>query len=356
MRIMVKTENGWRAAVNKPYDAEVKLQDLLYNDPDLIPFDELGIKEQAERLTVKELGLPGSGATDVLVIDGNGGITLIECKLAYNAEAKRAVVGQLLEYAAHLWRMPVETFEDLVRRRRGKSLTELMGLEGEGLSTFRRALHETLAAGAFTLLVATDALDEQMRRIIEYLSAIAHDRLRLFALEVAYFSDHGVQVAVPHVYGLERSSVPPPRPTWDERKFFEVLQKNTSPEVVAVSRSLLILCTELGEPQWGAGKVDGSFACRVVREDGTDLSVFAVDTSGRLWLNLDPYLTAKKLPPEIVERYRSKLMDNPKLRPLSNDKYSKSFRIKDAFAASDAPEQFAQAVHDLIGHWKSRMG
>ena len=73
-----------------------------------------------------EFGLPGSGNTDVLAFSPDGDIAVVECKLAANAESKRKVIGQILEYAAYLWGMDYEEVDKRVRRLRGEGLAELI--------------------------------------------------------------------------------------------------------------------------------------------------------------------------------------------------------------------------------------
>ncbi|MGA7087967.1 MAG: hypothetical protein WB116_06790 [Candidatus Dormiibacterota bacterium] len=52
----------------------------------------------------------GSGYADLLAIAPTGDLAIIELKLASNAESRRAVVAQVLSYAAFLDHM---TYDDL---------------------------------------------------------------------------------------------------------------------------------------------------------------------------------------------------------------------------------------------------
>jgi hypothetical protein len=83
---------------------------MLYQSPELIP---LRAGENAPRVFVRESGLPGSGSTDLLDVDSDGNIYVVECKLASNSEIRRKVIGQVLEYAAFLWNMQYEDFDQL---------------------------------------------------------------------------------------------------------------------------------------------------------------------------------------------------------------------------------------------------
>jgi hypothetical protein len=48
-----------------------------------------------------------SGSADLLAVEPNGRLVVIEVKLANNAEARRAVVAQVLTYAAYLHGAPL---------------------------------------------------------------------------------------------------------------------------------------------------------------------------------------------------------------------------------------------------------
>ena len=57
------------------------------------------------------MAFPSELYFDIVVLDSNGDITLVECKLAKNPEGRREMIGQLFDYAARLWRMGLEDFE-----------------------------------------------------------------------------------------------------------------------------------------------------------------------------------------------------------------------------------------------------
>ncbi len=49
-----------------------------------------------------ELGIPDTGSVDIALVEPAGLITLVECKLRANPEIRRAVLGQIMAYAANL--------------------------------------------------------------------------------------------------------------------------------------------------------------------------------------------------------------------------------------------------------------
>jgi hypothetical protein len=58
----------------------------------------------------KEVGL-GNGYADIVAVEPSGRLAVLEFKLSRNAEARRAVVAQVLTYAAHLKGLSPEAVE-----------------------------------------------------------------------------------------------------------------------------------------------------------------------------------------------------------------------------------------------------
>lgn len=189
MKMAIKqVGEDWRMVSDRHYRDEAHLQKLLYENPELIPIEDLGEDARAPKVVIREAGLPGSGNTDLIALDEAGGITVIECKLATNPEVKRKVIGQVLEYAAYLWRMPYEELDAITRRREGKSLIELMSaaLDEEtrarwAADDFRTAIAESLQSGSLRLIVAVDSLNDELRRTVEYLNSAGPTALSIFA-------------------------------------------------------------------------------------------------------------------------------------------------------------------------------
>lgn len=85
--------------------SEKWLQDLVFRHPEVLPLGE--IDDSAEHFVpvCSELLIPKEGRNirlDIFGVTPRGKVVLIECKLWRNPEARREVVGQILEYAALL--------------------------------------------------------------------------------------------------------------------------------------------------------------------------------------------------------------------------------------------------------------
>jgi len=137
---------------------------------------------------------------------------LIEVKLATNAEARRAVVAQLLGYAAHLRGLSAEELEEILRphlKKQGHSslVDAAKGSDQEGLldpAAFRDALNECLARGSFRLVFVLDSAPTDLVKLVGYLEAISRDDLVVDLITVANYHIGPSEVLVPQRIDPER--------------------------------------------------------------------------------------------------------------------------------------------------------
>lgn len=152
------------------------LRDLIHEHPSVLPVHDLDPGYGTLISVTRELSIPGVGFVDVLLVDSVGRLVIVECKLWRNPQARREVVGQILDYARELSRF---SFDDLQRQisiatgRRGNVLYELAREAGSTLqeAEFVDRVSRDLAAGRFLLLVVGDGITEGTQRIGEYLRA-----------------------------------------------------------------------------------------------------------------------------------------------------------------------------------------
>src|SRR5690606_25341826 len=121
----------------------------------------------------RELATP-AGPIDALFVNRRGALVVVECKLWRNPQARREVVGQILDYAKELarWR-----YEDLQRevsralRRPGNALFGLVAERHPGADEagFVDAVGRNLRAGRFLLLVAGDGIREGTEAIVQFM-------------------------------------------------------------------------------------------------------------------------------------------------------------------------------------------
>jgi hypothetical protein len=177
-----RSGDDWRAPDVSSYTNEHALRDLLVASPELLP----NCTEPLVAIT--ELPL-SSGQVDVVAVESSGQIVLCECKLDANEDARRKVVGQLLSYAGSAWQLECDDFIDRVSRRLGRPLIEAMrNTAGAGWAEeeFRAALGDNLASGDFRLIVAVDAITDELKKTILYLNQHSARGIEVLALEVNY--------------------------------------------------------------------------------------------------------------------------------------------------------------------------
>ena len=82
-------------------DNESQLQELVKDNPDLMPVEDLGLT--GPLLVIgKETALP-AGSADLIALSQEGSLILVEFKTGPNNSDFRAAIAQLLDYGAGLW-------------------------------------------------------------------------------------------------------------------------------------------------------------------------------------------------------------------------------------------------------------
>jgi hypothetical protein len=112
---------------------------------------------------------------DNLLINADGRICLIECKLATNAEADRDVLAQLLDYAAALSRLDYAGLRERVRRATGKTgdpiLQAVLGVDADvdRAEDLMVGVERYLRRGEMLLLIVGDRIRPNTERLVELL-------------------------------------------------------------------------------------------------------------------------------------------------------------------------------------------
>ena len=153
---------------------EDALRDLLFSQPATLPVAEIDPAIGPLVPIARELNVPDVGRIDAFLADGKGHLVIVECKLWRNPQARREVVGQILDYARELSRYAYEDLQrqiSISRRQSGNILYALAREAGSDLdeAAFVDRVSRNLAAGRFLLLV----IDETRRVPLGSFSPIA---------------------------------------------------------------------------------------------------------------------------------------------------------------------------------------
>lgn len=208
-----KDGDDWGLLQPVGFPDEATLHTLIADAPHLLPLSG------SPRLVIvgREVRI-GSGFADLVAIEPDGRVAIIEVKLARNAEARRAVVAQILTYAAYLRGSTRQAFEQeilgshlqhLGHASLASAITagdETGSIEPEA---FLSGLEESLTSGAFRLVLVLDEAPPELVRLVGYLEAIGED-LEIDLVTVSRYEVEGNPVLVPQRVDPSRSDVSPP--------------------------------------------------------------------------------------------------------------------------------------------------
>jgi hypothetical protein len=157
------------------YD-EKWLQDLLFKNPQALPISELDQSYVNLIPICQELNTP-AGAIDLLYVTPEGKLIILEAKLWRNPEARRKVIGQILDYAKEISRWTYEGLQrEITRSLRTsagtpKRLYDLVAEQYPDLveADFVDAVSRSLKHGEFLLLIVGDGIREGVAAITEFI-------------------------------------------------------------------------------------------------------------------------------------------------------------------------------------------
>ena len=190
------------------YD-EAWLQRLIMSQPSLLPVDQ--IEPAFAGLVPICIELPTtSGSLDNLLVTPSGDIALIECKLWRNPQARREVIGQIIDYAKDLSCWTYEKLQEAICRtkpldavdvKNSRSLYASVSVSSEiDEASFIDAVSRNLRRGRFLLLIVGDGIREGVESMTDFLQQYAGLHFTLGIVELALFEvPTGGYIAQPRV-------------------------------------------------------------------------------------------------------------------------------------------------------------
>lgn len=276
------------------------MRDLLTNHPTLVPFVE------DESRAVAEIWTSAKNRLDICIVGPSGSITVVECKLDRNPEHRRTVIGQVLDYASDLHEGGYEAFKDAWQASDGGELHEFLETGS------RTTLSANLENGLINLCLAVDEIDDDLRRLIEYLNIISRESVKVTALEMTRVSHENLEILAPTVFGAELArskftgdATPKERWTWDSF-------------LSAVNPSDRALAVELKQ------RLDGHPAA-----DRSKQILFGVKPGGGIWFRISgkryavfqlwPHRETGRLQLWGAWRYYRDLRDDPRWKQFASE-------------------------------------
>ena len=172
------------------YD-EKWIQKICFEHSQMLPVSEIEPTFSGMIPICRELPLK-SGFVDIIYINEYGYITIAECKLWRNPEARRKVVGQILDYAKDIARMDYSAFEKLcliTRKQNDISLFELVSQyypeieEKEFIDNIQRNLEK----GRFLLAIIGDGIRENTEELLEFMTRSGQLNFTLSLIELPVY-------------------------------------------------------------------------------------------------------------------------------------------------------------------------
>jgi hypothetical protein len=168
------------------------LRDTLFDHPEIIPVDDIDSTFGPLVPLCKELRTE-VGSVDAVFINALGRLTLVECKLWKNPEARRQLVAQTLDYVAALSRWSYADLQAKVAaalRKQGNNPFELVQKKaGAQLREpeFIDAVSRSLREGRFLILLAGDGIREGIQSLTELVNRNATKAFTFGVIEVAIY-------------------------------------------------------------------------------------------------------------------------------------------------------------------------
>ena len=197
---------------------EDALQTFLEQYPQVIPGKQIDPSaEDPPRFVLLRREMPiGGWSLDHLYVDQKSILTLVETKLFQNPESRREVIGQIIEYATNskeFWgsgavrQKATEFWNNLSPPGDlDQAMQDEFGSELD-LDTFWMSVEDNLQRGRIRLIIATDELRPEVRRMIEYLNAEMKN-VEVLGLELkCYGKDQTPVVLVPRLAGQTQSVI-----------------------------------------------------------------------------------------------------------------------------------------------------
>ena len=199
--IWTNSGEGWEWGKPRAFEDEAKLHELIRENPQFLPLSG------SPRLVVlgSEVQL-GNGYADILAVESSGRPAIIEVKLRRNPEARKAIVSQILAYAAYLQGFDIEDLEQGPLRKfladagHESIFDAVEAQDQEGAvdaDSFSASLQDYLQRGSFRLVLVLDDVPTELERVVAYLDAITVQALTIDLITLKVYDVNGTQVALP---------------------------------------------------------------------------------------------------------------------------------------------------------------
>ena len=252
----------------KTFD-EYRIQELIRVNPEILPVDEIESVFSPPISIGREVPTE-AGFIDNLYLSSQGYLTIVETKLWRNPEARREVVGQIIDYAKEISKWSFKELDDQVRsynqqyRKVSWGVLETIQQEqGEEVDEpfLVDSISRNLQQGRFLLLIVGDGIRESVEDIVDFLGQFPQLQFTLALVELQIYElntnmDKSLLI-IPQIVTRTREiiraivkieakeigainvNIIEPVSTDLEDLFFDSLSKVVNPELVTFTRSII---------------------------------------------------------------------------------------------------------------------
>jgi hypothetical protein len=187
-----KIEKGERVYIGDvKHKDESWLRDTLFQNPEILPIDDIDSAFGPLIPVCKELRTD-AGPIDAVFINERGRLTIVECKLWKNPQARREVVAQTLHYVSALTDWSYADFQRQVASALGKQGNipfELVRRHADRLNEpeFGDSVSRCLREGRILALLAGDGIREGVQSLTELVNRNATKAFTFGLIEVALY-------------------------------------------------------------------------------------------------------------------------------------------------------------------------
>jgi hypothetical protein len=326
----IRLEVGRGSAKKETYN-ENWLQELIFTHPYLLPVEEIEPAFFPHFPVCRELP-NAAGYLDNLYVSEAGNLTLVECKLWRNPEARREVIGQVLDYAKEFSRWSYEDLDAAVKQASGMPLFSIIRSEFDGIdeAEFVDKVSRNLRLGRFLLLVVGDGIREGVENMATFLQQHAGIDFTFGLVELAVYrlpDKQGLLVqprVLAQTYAIERAVVRSElggitlaepaeqkvthkelgrRTTISQEQFFEALSK-ANPQLVKQLPSFL---DQVGELDLAADFGSSSLNLRWLPDGDLKMNFGSIHTDGTVKTDPSNWVPNKIGRVDIAHGYQQEL-------------------------------------------------
>lgn len=286
--LFIKKNNDLTEISETTYDKEDQMQQYIYENPQLLPVQELTGNKKLLVL-IRELSTH-YGRLDGLGIDEAWNIYIIETKLLRNPD-RRNIIAQLLDYWVALWteyKDPQELINLL--QKKWIDIQQLVSHHFETtdeltdmiINNFKQNLKQWI----YQFVAVTDAISPRILEQIHFINQ--NSKFSFFLVDLRYYCHDNAEFIIPKWYGGEivkqtSTSTPTSIRQSDISEFLDAIESSLWMHVIDLYKQL----SELLESKWYKVEIRvWKKTAMVIYQDKTDKFLFSIDLdTWAIWIS-----------------------------------------------------------------------